>query len=67
MSRLKTKRRTFLSALAGIPGLRLLGGGSGAVAQEGSPWRDVIHELGVRSFINAGGTFTALTGSSDAA
>ena len=63
MSRLKTKRRTFLSALAGIPGLRLLGGSSRAVAQEGSPWRDVIHELGVRSFINAGGTFTALTGS----
>ncbi len=63
MSRLQTKRRTFLSALAGIPGLRLLVGGPGALAQEASQGRDVIHELGVRSFINAGGTFTALTGS----
>ena len=39
-------------------------GGSAAVAQE-TPRaaRDVIQELGVRSFINAAGTFTALTGS----
>jgi D-glucosaminate-6-phosphate ammonia-lyase len=63
MSRLQTKRRTFLSALAGIPGLRLLVGGPAAVAQEALQGRDVIHELGVRSFINAAGTFTALTGS----
>lgn len=63
MSRLQTKRRTFLSALAGIPGLRLIVGDPGAVAREASQGRDVIQELGVRSFINAGGTFTALTGS----
>src|SRR5271166_1759002 len=63
MSRLQTRRRTLLSALAGIPGLRLFLGGPEAVAQETPQGRDVIHELGVRSFINAAGTFTALTGS----
>jgi L-seryl-tRNA(Ser) seleniumtransferase len=66
MGLLQTKRRAFLSALAGVPGLRLLVPGSEAFAhaqQERSPTRDVIQELGVRSFINAAGTFTALTGS----
>jgi L-seryl-tRNA(Ser) seleniumtransferase len=63
MSRLQTRRRTFLSALAGIPGLQYLAGGRAAVAQEATHGRDVISELGVRSFINAAGTFTALTGS----
>ncbi len=33
------------------------------IAQEPPRGRDVIQELGVRSFINAAGTFTALTGS----
>jgi L-seryl-tRNA(Ser) seleniumtransferase len=63
MSRFQTKRRTFLSALAGIPGLPYLVGGRFAVAREATQERDVIRELGVRSFINAAGTFTALTGS----
>lgn len=63
MKRLQTRRRTFLSALAGIPGLKILLGDPAAAAQEAVPGRDVIHELGVRSFINAAGTFTALTGS----
>jgi L-seryl-tRNA(Ser) seleniumtransferase len=63
MGRLSTRRRTFLSALAGVPGLRLLAGGAEAEAQEPAQGRDVIAELGVRSFINAAGTFTALTGS----
>ena len=54
MSRLQTKRRTFLSALAGIPGLRLLVGGPGA-ARPGSlarPGRDpgtgrpFVHQCG---------------------
>src|SRR4051812_24675601 len=58
-----TKRRAFLGALAGVPGLRLLVDGRPAVAQERPMGRDVIQELGVRSFINAAGTFTALTGS----
>jgi L-seryl-tRNA(Ser) seleniumtransferase len=34
-----------------------------AVAAESPTARDVIQELGVRSFINAAGTFTAMTGS----
>jgi uncharacterized pyridoxal phosphate-dependent enzyme len=65
MSRHKAKRRTFLYALAGMPGLRLLFSESQAAeaAQESSRARDVIQELGVRSFINAAGTFTAMTGS----
>jgi uncharacterized pyridoxal phosphate-dependent enzyme len=65
MSRLQTKRRTFLRALAGVPGLGLLARGNPAVAQQAATTavRDVIGELGVRSFINAAGTFTALTGS----
>src|SRR4051794_26180328 len=63
MGLLPTRRRTFLSALAGVPGLRLLAGGAGAQAQESATGRDVIAELGIRSFINAAGTFTALTGS----
>lgn len=65
MSRTQTKRRTFLCALAGAPGSALLFPGGSDAAQEsaGSSTRDVIQELGVRSFINAAGTFTALTGS----
>jgi L-seryl-tRNA(Ser) seleniumtransferase len=58
-----TRRRTFLGTLAGIPGLHFLLPDRQALAQETPPNRDVIHELGVRSFINAAGTFTALTGS----
>jgi len=49
--------------LAGLPGLRLLVSPARADAQESAAGRDVIKELGVRSFINAAGTFTALTGS----
>jgi L-seryl-tRNA(Ser) seleniumtransferase len=71
MSRLQTKRRTFLCTLAGVPGLRLLlparataaGVASTTAGAASTTARDVIQELGVRSFINAGGTFTALTGS----
>jgi uncharacterized pyridoxal phosphate-dependent enzyme len=66
MSRFQTQRRTFLRALAGVPGLGLLVRGNPALAQQAATaiaTRDVIGELGVRSFINAAGTFTALTGS----
>src|SRR5262245_38798723 len=59
----QTKRRAFLSALAAAPGVQLLVTDRQAVAQSHSMARDVIKELGVRSFINAAGTFTALTGS----
>ena len=63
MSRPGTRRRTFLTTLAAVPGMNLLAGGHAAAAQETPQGRDVIAELGVRSFINAAGTFTALTGS----
>src|SRR5262249_29543409 len=65
MSRIQTKRRTFLCALAGAPGAHLLLAGDSPAGQESASaaGRDVIQELGVRSFINAAGTFTALTGS----
>jgi D-glucosaminate-6-phosphate ammonia-lyase len=62
MTRIRPNRRTVLGALASIPGLRLLFSGSVA-AEERSPARDVIRELGVRPCINAAGTYTALTGS----
>src|SRR4030081_3120728 len=63
MSRLQAKRRAFLCALAGVPGMRLLFPAVQAAAVQESHGRDVIQELGVRSFINAAGTFTAMTGS----
>jgi L-seryl-tRNA(Ser) seleniumtransferase len=63
MSRLLIKRRTILCTLAGLPGLRLLVSPARADAAQTAPARDVIQELGVRSFINAAGTFTALSGS----
>jgi L-seryl-tRNA(Ser) seleniumtransferase len=69
MSFFQTKRRAFLCALAAIPGMRLLFPTTAQAAVPPAPLRDspnvrdVIEELGVRSFINAGGTFTALTGS----
>jgi uncharacterized pyridoxal phosphate-dependent enzyme len=63
MKRLLVKRRTALCTLAGLPGMRLLFDSGQAHAQEPAKGRDVIEELGVRSFINAAGTFTALTGS----
>src|SRR6516162_6427205 len=65
----KTRRRTFLGAMAGVPGLPLLCAGNGAEAEAAAAEatsgeaRDVIRELNVRTFINAAGTFTALTGS----
>ena len=63
MSRFQAKRRTLPCALAGVPGLRLLFPEGRAAAGEVPEGRDVIRELGVRSLINAAGTFTALTGS----
>jgi uncharacterized pyridoxal phosphate-dependent enzyme len=67
MGRFQASRRTLLCALAGVPGLRMLMPQGQAVAAlaavADSPARDMIRELGIRSFINAAGTFTALTGS----
>jgi L-seryl-tRNA(Ser) seleniumtransferase len=66
MNQQKTRRRAFLGAMAGVPALQMLHGGGEVDAAEGpsgAAARDVIQELAVRSFINAAGTFTALTGS----
>jgi L-seryl-tRNA(Ser) seleniumtransferase len=63
MNPLLTARRTFLRMLAGLPGLGGLLATNQAAAGEVVKARDVIQELGVRSFINAAGTFTALSGS----
>jgi L-seryl-tRNA(Ser) seleniumtransferase len=63
MSRFPIKRRTALGALAALPGLRLLDPPLRAGTEAGAHGRDLIAELGVRAFINAAGTFTALTGS----
>ncbi len=65
MKRVVIKRRTALRTLAGLPGVGLLTdpGQAEAHSRESVRGRDVIEELGVRSFINAAGTFTALTGS----
>ena len=55
-------RRTFLQRIAALP---LIGGfaGKGSAVPVVSKPRDVIRELGVRTFINAAGTYTALTSS----
>jgi uncharacterized pyridoxal phosphate-dependent enzyme len=63
MKRPLIKRRTALCTLAGLPGMRFLSDSGQVHAQEPAKGRDVIEELGVRSFINAAGTFTALSGS----
>ena len=63
MSQVLIKRRTVLYTLAGLPTMQTLGSPVRAEADEAAKGRDIIEELGVRSFINAAGTFTALTGS----
>jgi uncharacterized pyridoxal phosphate-dependent enzyme len=63
MSQVLIKRRTVLSTLAGLPSMQLLVSPVHAEAEQPTTGRDLIEELGVRSFINAAGTFTALTGS----
>lgn len=53
-------RRTFLKAAAGLPWIGPL---LGARAFARPARRDYFRELGVRTFINAAGTYTALTAS----
>ena len=53
------KRLSTLPLVGGIVG----SGGSVAVAAAATPYRDYFAELGVRTFINAAGTYTAMTGS----
>lgn len=61
------KRRELLKQLSTIPILgTIIGSGSYASAAEAltpSVTRNLISELGIRTFINAAGTFTAMTGS----
>ena len=62
-------RRRFLTTASGLPlvggfigaGTRPLGAAGGAVVGRGE--RDYFRELGVRPFINAAGTYTAMTAS----
>jgi len=63
MKRLVTARRSFLGTLAGLPYVGGFLSGQRAAALEAPPARDVLKELGVRPFINAAGTFTAMSGS----
>src|SRR5262249_42659440 len=53
----------FLGTLAGLPYIGGFLSGQRAIAADAPAARDVIKELGVRSFINAAGTFTAMSGS----
>ena len=55
-------RRTFFNALAAPPAIGLLRG-AGAEAAVRKSERDYFRELGVRPFINAAGTYTAMTAS----
>lgn len=52
-------RRGFLRSLSSVPVLGGMFGGAAAAAVK----RDYFHELGVRPFINAAGTYTALSAS----
>jgi len=68
MNSVRTARRSFLKLFAGVPpaaGLLMAGRTDAAAPQppQAPQGRDVIQELRVRTFINAAGTFTALSGS----
>jgi len=53
-------RRGFLRSLSSVP---VLGGMFGGAATAAATKRDYFHELGVKPFINAAGTYTALSAS----
>jgi uncharacterized pyridoxal phosphate-dependent enzyme len=67
MSPFQTVRRSFLRLLAGAPcaGLFLTGRADAQAppAAAATQGRDICKELGVRTFINAGGTYTTMTAS----
>ena len=63
MSRFSTSRRSVLGMLAGLPGLGAFAPTATAQEAASEGGRDVLKELNVRTFINAAGTFTALSGS----
>lgn len=60
-------RRTLLKNLSTLPLVGGIFGGNYLLAKEaatvaGKPYRDYFKELGVRTFINAAGTYTAMSG-----
>jgi L-seryl-tRNA(Ser) seleniumtransferase len=64
MSWIAANRRNFLKSLAALPGVgALLPVPVAAAAKSSIGGRDVISELGIRTFINAAGTYTTLTAS----
>ena len=56
-------RRRFIDLIAAVPGLGMLASVAGAAPKTKLPARDYFRELGVKTFINAAGTYTALTAS----
>lgn len=56
-------RRTVLKHLGTLPFLGGWVGGAAGSAALRTPPRDYFHELGLRTFINAAGTYTSLSGS----
>lgn len=64
MNWMKLDRRSLLRGLAVLPGMgALMPASASAAARLGGGRRNVIRELGVRTFINAAGTYTSLTAS----
>jgi uncharacterized pyridoxal phosphate-dependent enzyme len=60
---LSLPRRTILRALSALPGLGALGACSAPQAAAEAAGEDVVKRLGVRTFINAAGTYTTFTAS----
>ena len=58
-----TKRRDVIKGLATLPIAGVAASGALASPTEKISGRDYFKELGVRTFINAAGTYTALTAS----
>lgn len=62
MGWLRSNRRSFLKSLAALPGFGAAAASSGC-SSPAAAGRDVAAELGVRTFLNAAGTYTTLTAS----
>lgn len=62
MNRRKLLKNLSILPIAGVAG-NLLSPESAAAAPAEGPKREIFKELGVRTFINAAGTYTAMTGS----
>ncbi len=56
-------RRRFLETISAVPVVGGFIGGNAAPAAAAARSRDYLKELGVRPFINAAGTYTAMTAS----